>query len=120
MASAACAHFLVEKTVDGITVASFADPELLDESVIREVDEELWEIAYGLGAVSLLLSFGRVRLMSSSLIGVLLLFARRFQQVGGRLKFCEIAPGLREAFRIARCEGLFEIYPDELRALDAF
>jgi anti-sigma B factor antagonist len=120
MASAACAHFLVEKTVDGITVAHFADTELLEESVIREVEKELWEIAHGLGAVSLILSFGRVRLMSSSLLGVLLLFARRFQQVGGRLRLCEIAPGLREAFRFARCEGLFEIYADELRALGAF
>jgi anti-sigma B factor antagonist len=120
MMSAACAHFLVERTVDGVTVVSFADAELLDETVIREVEGELWEIAYGLGAVSLLLSFGRVRLMSSSLLGVLLLFARRFEEIGGRLKLCEIAPGLREVFRITRYEGLFEIHPDELRALDAF
>ena len=120
MTSAACAHFLVEKTVDGVTVASFADAELLDETVIREVEEELWEIAYGLGAVSLLLTFGRVRLMSSGLLGVLLLFSRRFDEIGGRLKLCEIAPGLREVFRIAGYEALFEIYPNEMRALDAF
>jgi anti-sigma B factor antagonist len=110
----------VEKAVDGVTVASFADAELVDETVIREVEEELWEIAYGLGAVSLLLSFGRVRLMSSGVLGVLLVFSRRFQQVGGRLKLCEIAPGLRQVFRIAGYEGLFEIYPEEMRALDAF
>lgn len=120
MTIAACAHFLVEKTVDGITVASFADAELLEEPVIREVEGELWEIAYGLGAFSLLLNFGRVRLMSSGLLAVLLLFARRFEEIGGRLKLCEIAPELREVFRIARYEGLFEIYPDEMRALDAF
>jgi anti-sigma B factor antagonist len=120
MTGAACAHFLVERTVDGVTVASFADAELLDETVIREIEEELWEIACGLGAFSLLLSFWRVRLMSSGLLGVLLHFSRRFQQVGGRLKLCEIAPGLREVFRVAGYEGLFEIYPEEMRALDAF
>jgi anti-anti-sigma factor len=120
MTSAACAHFLVEKTVDGITVASFEDAELLDETVIREVEGQLWEIAYSLGAGAMLLRFGKVRLMSSGLLGILLLFSRRFRQVGGRLKVCEIAPGLREVFRIAGYEGSFEIYPDEMRALDAF
>jgi anti-sigma B factor antagonist len=120
MTRTAWAHFLLEKTIDGVTVASFADAELLDERVIGEVEEELWEIAYGLGAASLLLGFGRVRLMSSCMLGVLLLFSRRFQVIGGRLKLCDIAPRLREVFRIARYEGLFEIYPDEMQALDAF
>jgi anti-sigma B factor antagonist len=120
MTAAACARLLVDKTIDGVTVASFAGAELLDGAVIREVEEELWEIAYGLGAVSLLLNFSEVRLMSSGLLGVLSAFSRRFQQAGGRLKLCEITPGLREVFRIAGYEGLFEIYPDEMRALDAF
>ena len=120
VATVTSAHFLVEKTVNGITVARFADTELLSEDVIREIEEELWEIAHGLGAVSLLLSFGRVKLMSSGLLGVLIQFGRRFEKMGGRLKLCDIAPGLREVFRIAGYERSFDIYPDEMRAFDAF
>jgi anti-sigma B factor antagonist len=110
----------VEKTLAGITVAGFADAELVDEVLIREVEEELSELAQGLGGASLLLSFGRVRLMSSRMLGVLLQFSRSFRQIGGRLKLCEISSDLRELFRITRYERLFEIFPDEMQALDAF
>jgi anti-anti-sigma factor len=118
--SATCAHFLVEKTVDGITVATFSDTELLDGKAIGEVEEELRALAYGLGAAPLILNFGRVRLMTSGMLGALLPFTRRFRESGGRLKLCCLDQDLREVFRIARYEGLFEIYPDEPQALDAF
>ena len=120
MTSATRAHLLVETTIDGITVATFSDTELLDGTVISEVEEDLEELASGLGATSLLLNFGTVRLMSSGMLGVLLLFSRRFREIGGRLKLCCIAPDLREAFRIARYERLFEITSEELQALEAF
>jgi anti-sigma B factor antagonist len=120
MLNTTCTHLTVEKTVDGITVAGFADAELLDAQAIGEVEEELRELAYGLGAASLLLDFGRVRLMSSRMLGVLLHFSRRFREGGGRLKLCGLAPDLREVFRIARYDRLFEIYSDEMQALDSF
>ena len=85
---------------NGIAVASFADAELLGEDVIREIEEELWEIAHGLGAISLLLSFGRVRLMSTALLGVLIVFSRRFEKMGGRLKLCEVTPALARSFAL--------------------
>jgi anti-anti-sigma factor len=118
MLNTTCTHLMVEKTVDGITVAGFADAELLDARVIGEVEEELRELAYRVGAASLLLDFGRVRLMSSSMLGVLLHFSRRFREIGGHLKLCRIAADLREVFRIAGYEVSFEIHSDEMRALD--
>jgi anti-sigma B factor antagonist len=120
MLNATCTHLMVEKTVDGITVAGFADVELLDARTIGEVEDELRELAYGLGAAPLLLDFGRVRLMSSRMLGVLLHFSRQFRQGGGRLKLCGLALDLREVFRIARYDRLFEIYSDEMQALDSF
>lgn len=113
-------HFLVEKTVDGITVAGLADAELLDAQAIGEVEGELRDLAYGLGPAALLLDFGRVRLMSSCMLGVLLGFSRRFHASGGRLKLCGLTPDLREVFRIAHYQGLFEVYSDEMQALDSF
>jgi anti-sigma B factor antagonist len=114
------ARILIEESFDGVTVATFADAELLDPQVIGEVMEEVCELAYKLGAVSMLLNFERVRLMSSSMLGVLLYFSRRFRQGGGHLKLCCIAPDLREIFRIASYEGLFEIHSEEFQALEAF
>ena len=111
---------LLMETIHGITVASFADAELLTEDVIHEVGEQLQELAGGLGQADVLLNFRGVRLMSSTMLGVLFKFARRIAAAGGRLKLCGIAPDLLAAFKITRFDRLFEIHDEESTALDSF
>ena len=94
-----------------------AEFQRAEETIIRDVLAPSDAISPGYVTYAVATEAGQV---SSGLLGVLLVFARRFRQAGGHLKLCEIAPGLREVFRIAGYEGLFEIYPDEMRALDAF
>lgn len=110
---------LVE-TIHGVTVASLTDAEILNEEVIGEVDEQLQELVGGLGRPDMLLNFREVRLMSSTVLAVLLKFARRVAAAGGRLKLCCIAPDLAQVFKITRFDRLFEIYDEESMALDSF
>lgn len=108
------------ETIHGITVASFADAELLTEDVIQDLGEQLKDLVDGLGAADILLNFRDVRLMSSTMLAILFRFARRVSAAGGRLKLCGIAPDLMTAFRITRFDRLFEIYEEEATALDSF
>lgn len=108
------------ETIHGITVATFADAELLSEGVIHEVGEQLQEMIDGLGPADVLLNFRDVRLMSSNMLAVLFKFGRRINAAGGRLKLCGLAPDLMVAFRITRFDRLFEIHDEESTALDSF
>jgi anti-sigma B factor antagonist len=119
MSRLASPRLLVE-TIHGITVASFADTEILTEEVIDDVSEQLRDLIEGLGAADILLNFREVRLMSSAMLATLLRFARRVSAVGGRLKLCGLAPDLLQAFKITRFDRLFEIYDEESSALDSF
>lgn len=110
---------LVE-TIHGVTIANFADSEILNEEVIGEVDEQLQDLIGGLGQADVLLNFGQVRLMSSTMLAVLLKFARRVTTAQGRLKLCCIAPDLAQVFKITRFDRIFEIYDEESKALDSF
>jgi anti-sigma B factor antagonist len=108
------------ETVDGVTVATFAGPDLIAEDVIAEVGDQLTELATGPAASKVLLNFREVRLMSSTMLAILLKFARRVEESGGRLKLCRIAPDLRVIFQITRFDRLFDIYDEEWAALDSF
>src|SRR5205807_1700983 len=94
------------ETVGGVTVASFADAELINDQVIEEVGEQLTNLAEGLGQAKVLLNFREVKLMSSSMLAVLLKFSRKVTASQGRLKFCRIAPQLREVFKITRFDKI--------------
>jgi anti-sigma B factor antagonist len=111
---------LLVETIHGVTIATFADAEILTEDAIGAINDQLQELVEGLGHSNVLLNFRDVRLMSSTMLGVLLKFARRMQSVHGRLKLCCIAPDLMQAFKITRFDRLFEIYADEATALDSF
>jgi len=119
MSRLASPRVLVE-TIHGITVASFADAEILTEEVIDEVYEQLRDLVEGLGPAGVLLNFREVRLMSSTMLAVLLKFARRVAAAGGRLKLCGLSSDLLQAFKITRFDRIFEIYDEESTALDSF
>jgi len=119
MSRLASPRVLVE-TIHGITVASFADSEILTEGAIDDVYEQLQDLIEGLGPADVLLNFREVRLMSSTMLAVLLKFARRVSATGGRLKLCGLAPDLLQAFKITRFVRIFEIYDEESTALDSF
>jgi anti-anti-sigma factor len=119
MSRLASPRLLVE-TIHGITVASFADSEILTEDVIGDVSDQLQDLVEGLGPADVLLNFREVRLMSSAMLATLLRFGRRVTGAGGRLKLCGLAPDLLQAFKITRFDRLFEIYGEESAALDSF
>ena len=119
MSRLAAPRVLVE-SIHGITVASFADSELLTEEVIDDVHEQLKDVVEGLRPADVLLNFREVRLMSSAMLATLLRFGRRVAAAGGRLKLCGLAPDLLQAFKITRFDRLFEIFDEESTALDSF
>jgi anti-sigma B factor antagonist len=109
---------LYVETVGGVTVITLADAELVAEDVIAGVVEQLEAVDVSGGRV--VLNFREVRLMSSTMLAVLLRFGRRVEAAGSRLKLCCIAPDLITVFRITRFDRLFEIHDEESKALDAF
>jgi anti-sigma B factor antagonist len=111
---------LLVETVEGITIASFTDEMITSEEVIWEVDEQLMSLVDGPSPEKLLLNFREVRVMSSTMLAILLKLARKIKGVQGELKLCGLSPDLLEIFRISRFDRLFEIHDEEWTALDAF
>ena len=66
-----------------------------------------------------LLHFGRVTFMSSSALGMLIRITKKCKQYKIDLKLCNIAPDIREVFKITGLEKVFDIQKDVPKALEA-
>jgi anti-sigma B factor antagonist len=112
---------LLLETVQGVTVASFADNDLIAEDVIDELGSQFQSLVANVGdAPNVLLSFRDVKFMSSTVLALVLKLSRNVVKQGGTFKVCAIAPNLFEIFQITRFDRLLEIFNTEADALETF
>jgi len=108
------------ETIGGVTVVSFVDSSIVSEDVLNAVRDELNGLVGPGKSNRLLLNLGNIRKYSTEFLGNLMGLASRVKKSGGKLKLCSIAPNLMDAVRILHLEKVFEIYPEEQKALDTF
>jgi anti-anti-sigma factor len=91
-------------------IASFADTRILDETAIQEVGQELMDAAEKAKSVgTLIVDCRRVRIMSSAMIGKLVLLNKKTKTDNTKLRFWNIRPKVFEIFRITKLDKVFEI-----------
>ena len=104
---------------DGVHVVSFRDRLLFDDRTVREVSDQLGAALPNDGkAIRVVLDFSGVDLISSSLLGKLILLQRRVDGSGGKLRLCELSPTVQSVFRTSNLDRLFAILRDRRAALN--
>jgi anti-sigma B factor antagonist len=106
--------------VDGVRVIRFRDRQLFDDKTVREAADQVFAACPSQGPIQLVLDFSGVDLVSSSLLGKLILLQRRVDASGGKLRLCEMASVVQSVFRTANLDRLFVITRDRREALEAF
>ena len=100
-------------------VVTFRDRLLFDDRTVREVSEQLNAALPNDGKpIRLVLDFTGVDLISSSLLGKLILLQRRVDGSVGTLRLCELSPTVQSVFKTSNLDRLFEIVRDRRAALD--
>ncbi|MBN1765156.1 MAG: STAS domain-containing protein [Sedimentisphaerales bacterium] len=103
-----------------ITIVELLDEEILEEATINEIADELFPLVSSKPNIQLLLSFIRVKHLSSSALGTLIRLNKRIEENKGTLKLCHLKKPLYEIFVITKLNRLFEIYDDQATALSSF
>lgn len=93
-----------------VTRVDFTEARISDEVVIHRVGQELLKLADAEPAPAMVLCFGGVQFLSSAALGVLINVHNRLRARGGKLRLCEIAKPILEAFKITRLDRLLEIH----------
>jgi len=105
---------------NGISIVELLAEEILDEGTISTISESLFAVVEDHAPVRLLLSFERVKHLSSSALGTLIRLNKRIDETGGKLRLCEIKKNLYEIFTITKLNKLFDIFEDRETAIKSF
>lgn len=103
-----------------VTVVSFTEGQILDELKISQLNQELIKVAEKVAGGKMLLNFGEVHFMSSSVLGKLIALNKKCKADKTDLKMCNIQPSIMEVFKITNLHKVFEIHEDEVKAIAAY
>ena len=103
---------------NGVQVISFRERLLFDDKMVRDVSDQINAALPSDGKpIRLIIDFAGVDLISSSLLGKLILLLRRVEGGGGRLLLCELTPTVQAVFKTSNLDKLFKIVRDRPAAL---
>jgi anti-sigma B factor antagonist len=111
---------LKSQEVEDVLVVYFTDAKILDEARIAQIGKELMEMAAAASSKKMVLNFQGVQFMSSAMIGKLVLLNKKCKADQIALKLCQISANVLEVFKITRLNKVFDIYPDEEKAIKSF
>ena len=112
---------LIKSELKGEIRVIFVDVvRLVDTAAIEQCYRELVELLEKTEEKHVLLHFGRVAFMSSSALGMLVKLHKKCKEYEISLKLCNIAPEIREVFKITNLDKVFDIHADIGDALEAF
>jgi stage II sporulation protein AA (anti-sigma F factor antagonist) len=106
--------------VGDVTVVRFTHRGILAGEEVEGVAEQLHRLVDEEGRRRLLLNLENVESIASAVLGRFLVLHHKLLAAGGRLKFCNLCPPIREIFATAQLTQLFGIYHSEPDALRTF
>jgi anti-sigma B factor antagonist len=101
-------------------IVTFTEEKILEETDIRTIQTAIMSVIEQAGPINLILDFRNVRFLSSSVLGLLIRISKKVYEQDGQLRLCNIAPKIREVFKITRLTKIFDIYSDLESANEGF
>lgn len=92
-----------------VTIVTFNDESILDEEQIKELQESLRPIIEKNKDNQMVINFANVRFMTSAMLGLLIRVHKRVSERGGKLRLCNLEPGLQKVFEITQLTKVFDI-----------
>ncbi len=108
------------KDMKNVTVISFLDVAILDETSIKELGDEMEEVVKSKEEINLVVNFTNVDYLSSAVLGRLVKVFKMVRKQKGKMKLCGIKSSILQVFKITRLDKMFEILPDEDKAIKSF
>ena len=102
------ANLFVQHAQD-VTLVTFNDEEILEETCIQGLDKALMAIVEDARRENLLLDFCNVRFMSSAFLGLLVKIQKRVNEKEGHLTLKNIDPNIQQVFEITQLTRVFDI-----------
>jgi anti-sigma B factor antagonist len=111
---------LLTRNQDDILLVYFQEKGLIDESRIQSIGQDLINLVNNGTQNKIVLNLENVSLMSSAMIGKLILFGKKCKSASVDLRLCGINPNIREVFDLMKLEKIFKVDADEAKSIASF
>lgn len=111
---------VVVTRLDEAAKIHFVDRNILDESVIQQIGDEIASVIDAADRPKILLDFENVEHLSSAALGTLITVNTKVKQKGGQLRLANIDKQIYEVFMITKLNKLFQIYDTVAAAQKSF
>ena len=95
-----------------VTQVEFIDRNILDESNIQQIGDEIADLVDAAATPKLLISFSNVDHLSSAALGTMITINNKIRNKKGQLRLANIDPQIYEVFKITKLTNVFDIYED--------
>lgn len=105
-----------------VTQVEFVDRNILDESNIEQIREEIGDLVDKSPSPGpkLLISFSNVDHLSSAALGAMITINNKVKSRKGQLRLANIDPQIYEVFKITKLDKLFQIHDSTDAAIASF
>ncbi|HLA85609.1 MAG TPA: STAS domain-containing protein [Thermoguttaceae bacterium] len=109
------------REVEDVIVVGFLHAKILDEVAIAQIGDEFQSLTMQAAADrKLLLNLEKIEFMASAMIAQIIKLHKLCAKDKITLRLCCISPNIAEVFKITGLNRLLDIYPTELKAMQAF
>jgi anti-anti-sigma factor len=92
-----------------VVVIHFSKHQILDERIVKETFEELFDVANREGSRNLVLSFSKVLSLSSVMLGRLVMLQKKMEQEKRQLTLCHVGAEIREVLVATKLDRILHI-----------
>jgi anti-anti-sigma factor len=110
---------IMASQIGEVGVVNFLTSQVLDELNVQQLGQELAELVEKEYMVKMVINFGKIKFLSSAVLGKLISLNKKIAAQKGRLAFCEINEDIMQVFKITRLDKLIPIFEDEGEAIKA-
>ena len=107
-------------TREGVQIVQINDRQLLEQSVIDSITQNVSQLAYTEASPKLIIDLKAVEWMSSSGLGMLIAVDRVFKVRSGRAIVVGVRPEVRDVFKVSRVDQFMEIKLNVEEAMKSF
>jgi anti-anti-sigma factor len=100
-----------------VFVIRFGDHQILDESTVKQIADELYGVADQSDCRYLVLNFSSVLGLSTLMLGKLLVLRKKMVTKNGRLVLCDLGPEVEDVLATMKLDTILEIMDTEAEAL---
>lgn len=104
----------------GVTVATFVNVVMLDETSIKEPGDALEELIKSSEKINLVIDFSKIEFVSSAVLGRLVKIRKIVKTRGSKLALCGMAKDLKQIFKVTKLDKAFKIHDTREKALKSF